>query len=187
MIATIAGVVVEKSETSVVIETAGIGYEVVMASSDYQSLSVGGETRVYIYEVIREDAHDLYGFLEPTGKDIFKQLLSVSGVGPKAAVAILSISSIDKVQEAITVGDVDFLQSADGVGKRTAERIAVELKDKLISSEYAASSSGTSNDTALEALEALGYSRSIAMKALSKISKDLSDEDRIKQALGEMQ
>ncbi|MEX0934248.1 MAG: Holliday junction branch migration protein RuvA, partial [Candidatus Saccharimonadales bacterium] len=159
--------------------------EVVMASSDYQSLSVGGETRVYIYEVIREDTHDLYGFLEPKGKDIFKQLLSVSGVGPKAAVAILSISSIDKVQESITVGDVAFLQSADGVGKRTAERIAVELKDKLISSEYSGST-GSGNDTALEALEALGYSRGIAMKALVKVSKDLSDEDRIKQALGEM-
>ncbi len=185
MIATISGVVSEKLEASVVVEANGVGYLLAVSASDYQSLEVDSETRLYVYEVIREDAYDLYGFLESIGKIIFKQLLSVSGVGPKAAIAILSIASIDKVQEAIAVGDISFLQSADGVGKRTAERIAVELKDKVIADTYAGSSSTTS-DTAIEALESLGYSRSVALKALSKVPKDLSDEERIKQALGEM-
>ncbi|MEX0748917.1 MAG: Holliday junction branch migration protein RuvA [Candidatus Saccharimonadales bacterium] len=187
MIATLSGVVTEKIGQQLVVETGGVGYGVAVARSDLEALPTGQEIRFYIYEVVREDAHDLYGFSEFLGRELFEQLLSVSGVGPKVALAILSIANIDQVQRAISTGDVAFLQSASGVGKRGAERIAVELRNKVIASGYHPSGSETASaDAALEALESLGYSRQAAMTALAKIPTDLSDEERIKRALSEV-
>lgn len=183
MIATLRGTVTEKQE-EVIVETGGIGYAVHMPRSDMESVVIGQEVKVHVYEVVREDSYDLYGFASLAGKSIFQQLLGVSGVGPKAALAIMSLANTDQVQRAISIGDTAFIASASGVGKRTAERVAVELRDKL--AEAAAVNTGDETDTALQALESLGYSRSVAAQALSKVPQDLEDEARIKAALKEM-
>lgn len=170
-----------------IVEVGGIGYGVSVPKSDYESLNISDNVRLYIYEVIREDAHDLYGFTGTLGRELFEQLLGVSGVGPKAALAILSVAGVEQAQAAISSGDVAFLQSASGVGKRTAERVAVELRNKVISPDYQSLTDGVKEDAALQALEALGYSRSDAVSALAKVDSSLDDEARIREALKEVQ
>lgn len=187
MIATLSGTITEKTQQLLVLETGGIGYGIALPSSDFEDLRVNESVRLYIYEVIREDTHDLYGFVSALGRELFEQLLGVSGVGPKAALAILSVAGVEQAQKAISTGDVAFLQAATGVGKRTAERVAVELRNKVIAADYQSTGEDAGADAALQALEALGYSRSAAAQALAKVSGDLGDEARIKQALKEIQ
>ncbi len=185
MVITVSGIVTEKLNQSIVIEAGGLGYQVWVTRQDFEKVHTGQEARYWVYESIREDAHDLYGFTQAFGRELFEQLLSVSGVGPKAALAILSVAGIEQAQQAINTGDVTFLQSASGVGKRTAERIAVELKNKLEPAGYQTSNINE-EDTALQALETLGYSRSVAAQALANVSSELDEESRIKQALREL-
>lgn len=188
MIATLRGRVTEKT-TSIVIECAGVGYGVTVSLSDLEVISTDGETKLYIYEHIKEDAHDLYGFLHETSKQLFIQLLSVKNVGPKAAMAILDIGASEAVRNAIAGGDVKYLQLAKGVGKRAAEQIVVELRDKVGATvsdvaENLIHRSGISpNDEALQALVSLGYTETDAHNALSSIDKKISTEERIKKAL----
>lgn len=189
MIATLRGVVTEKLANGIVLETAGVGYGVFMTNSESTALHTGAEAKVYIYENIKEDTHDLFGFCETTTKKLFEQLLSVKNVGPKVALAVLDIGSSNIVQGAIAGGDVKMLQTAKGVGKRAAEQIVVELRDKVgvAISEMAENVVGragvSSNDEAVQALVALGYSDIDAQAALTNIDPTLSTEERIKQAL----
>lgn len=183
MLISLSGTVVHKLEDSLVIETGGIGYQVWVTSQELSSAHSGQHVQYWVYESIREDAHELYGFTQWEGRKLFEQLLSVSGVGPKAALAVLSVAGIGQAQNAIDGGDVTFLQSATGVGKRTAERIAVELKDKLVPTEQITSGVQGQENTALQALESLGYSRSVAVQALAEVASDIEDEARVKEAL----
>lgn len=189
MIASLAGVVDEKLLDLVVLDVRGVGYGLLVTSEDFGKLAVGSEAKVYVYEHIREQAHDLYGFCELGTKRLFELLLSVNGVGPKMALAILSIGNTGQVRSAIAGGDTKFISRASGVGKRVAERIVVDLKDKvgLVSSELDssifASEASLMSDEAVEALVSLGYTTQDALKALEKIDKELSTEDRIKLAL----
>jgi Holliday junction DNA helicase RuvA len=145
--------------------------------------------KLYVYEHIREQIHDLYGFIVLDTKRLFEQLLSVKNVGPKVALAVLDIGSSTNVREAIASGDVKLLQSAKGVGKRAAEQIVVELRDKVgrVASETAediVNRPGVSNrDEAVEALTSLGYSPQDAIMALYKVDPTLPVEERIRQAL----
>lgn len=188
MIATLRGRVTEKT-TSIVIECAGVGYGVVVPATDLGILSTEGDTKLYIYEHIKEDSHDLYGFLHVTSKLLFEQLLSVKNVGPKAAMAVLDIGTSEAVRNAIAGGDVKYLQLAKGVGKRAAEQIVVELRDKVgatvgDAAENLINRSGVnSNDEALQALVSLGYTEIDAHDALSSIDKKISTEERVKKAL----
>lgn len=188
MIATLRGVVVDKANT-VIIECAGVGYGVLVTSSDHSLLPLGQEVKLFIHEHIKEDAHDLFGFLHQETKRLFEQLLSVKNVGPKVALAVLDIGTVDVVQVAIASGDVKLLQTAKGVGKRAAEQIVVELRDKvgaLVSedAENIVNRSGLNpRDEALQALVALGYSETDAQIALTNVDPTLPLEDRIKQAL----
>lgn len=189
MIATLEGKVSEKSSEQVVVDVGGVGYGLSVTAEDFGALTVGSTAKIYVYEHIREQAHDLFGFVKLDTKKIFEQLLGVNGVGPKMALAILSIASPEQVRAAIAAGDVKFISQASGVGKRVAERIVIELKDKvgLASSELDASifASETSilTDEAAEALVSLGYSPQDAGRALEKIDKKLPTEERIKLAL----
>lgn len=189
MIATLRGTITEKDTTSVVVECGGVGYGVLITSADHGALPTGSETKLYIYENIKEDAYNLIGFRSLDSKGLFEQLLSVKNVGPKGALAVLDIGSADMVRCAIAGGDVKLLQSAKGVGKRAAEQIVVELRDKVgapvgDAAEDLISRSGINqNDEALQALVALGYSDADAQQALQHIDKKLSTEDRIKKAL----
>lgn len=188
MIATLSGTVAEKLSELLIVDVKGVGYGVLVPAEDYSRLLQGDPVKLYIYEHIRENAHDLFGFTNMQTKALFEQLLGVNGVGPKMALNILSIGSASQVTGAIAGGDVKFLQSAQGVGKRVAERVVVDLKDKVGLPSDAAdmliSRPGANmQDEAVQALMALGYSADDAALALGSVSKDLSIEERVKQAL----
>ncbi len=188
MIATVRGEVTEKIGGLVIVEAGGVGYGFYVTPEDHGGLKVGEPAKLYVHEHIRENAYDLYGFRETATKELFEQLLEVNGVGPKMALAILSIGSGEEVRASIAGGDTSFLQSAPGVGKRVAERLVVDLKDKVgvVATgimEALLKSSNVQHDEAAQALIALGYNVSDAAQALADIDESLSTEERVKQAL----
>jgi Holliday junction DNA helicase RuvA len=190
MIATLRGIVAEKLQDMVIIDVRGVGYGVLVPAEDHGALPSGQETKLYIYEHIREQAHDLYGFSSRDSKALFEQLLTVNGIGPRMALNILSIGSAGAVRQAIASGDTKVIQQANGVGKRVAERVVVELKDKVGLAGVDLESTGILHgegallqDEAIEALVALGYTPIDAAKALQKIDQSLPTEERIKLAL----
>lgn len=168
----------------------GVGYGLLVTSEDYGRLSVGEPAKLYVYEHIRENIHDLFGFANLHTKQLFELLLGVNGVGPKMAISILSIGNVDAVRTAIAGGDTKFIQAAQGVGKRVAERVVVELKDKVglpgvdLSGIGLLQTDGVlRQDDAVEALVALGYSPQDAAQALHGVEAGLPTEERIKLAL----
>ncbi len=188
MIATLTGMVAEKIGSQVILDVSGVGYGVLVTVSDFGNLVIGDTVKLYVYENIKEDAHNLFGFKQLDVKELFEQLLSVKNVGPKVALAVLDIGPSNTVRAAIANGEVKILQTAKGVGKRAAEQIVVELRDKVgLPSETAEGVIGRSGisaqDEATQALVALGYTDADAQMLLSKVDKDLSVEERIKQAL----
>lgn len=190
MIATLNGVVSEKLADVVVIDVHGVGYGVYVTAEDHGRLKTGEPAKVYVYEHVREQAHDLFGFVSRDTQALFEQLLSVNGVGPKMALNMLSIGSGQSVRQAIASGDVKFIQQAPGVGKRVAERVIVDLKDKvglvgadLESTGLLKSDDKLLKDEAIEALVSLGYTVADAAQALQKVDPKLPTEDRVKQAL----
>jgi Holliday junction DNA helicase RuvA len=189
MIATLTGVVSEKIGAVAVLEVGGVGYGVLVTASDLDRLVTGSTTKLYIYENVKEDAFDLFGFVTLDDKKLFEQLLSVKNVGPKVAMSVLDIGGANEVRAAIASGDVKRLQTAKGVGKRAAEQIVVELRDKVgllatDGAEDVVTRGGiNATDEAAQALISLGYSELDATLALKNIDPTLSTEDRIKLAL----
>lgn len=189
MIATLEGKVSEKLGELVIIDCGGIGYGAYVTFEDFGTLHTGENAKLYIYEHIRENTHDLFGFSKLETKRLFEQLLSVNGVGPKMALAILSIASSAQVRTAIAGGDTKFITQAPGVGKRVAERVVVDLKDKVglaaseTATEFLTTPNANPNDEALQGLVALGYSVADAAEALKKVDTSLAPEHRIKEAL----
>lgn len=189
MIATLEGQVSEKLATMIVLNVHGVGYGLHVTAEDFGRLNTGEQAKVYVYEHVREQAFDLFGFVQLDTKRLFEQLLDVKNVGPKVALAVLDIGNAAAVRGAIAAGDVKLLQSAKGVGKRAAEQIVVELRDKVgVAAGDAADAIVTRpgvnmQDEAVEALMSLGYSPQDAMQALQNIDSDLPVEDRVKQAL----
>ncbi len=186
MIASIKGVVAEKLGDSVIIELGGLGYEVVVTASDWGAATTGQSAKFYIYDHIKEDAHVLFGFGEAAGRQLFVKLLSVNGVGPKVAMQVMGAASLGRLQQAIAAGDVELFKGVSGVGKKTAERIMLDLRGKV--EVGGAVGSASSGDPAYQALLGLGYSAQQAAEAVAKIPADLSDEQaRVKAALGAAQ
>lgn len=190
MIATLKGTVSEKMADQVVLDVGGVGYGLQVTSEDYGRLTAGQSARMYIYEHIREQAHDMFGFMGLDTKRLFEQLLGVNGVGPKMALSVLSIGSGNDVRTAIAGGDIKYIQRASGVGKRVAERIVVELKDKVgleaVDLGAAGMLQGESmllRDEAVEALVSLGYTAQDAAAVLQHIDPSLPVESRITMAL----
>jgi Holliday junction DNA helicase RuvA len=188
MIALLQGKVIEKIGDIVVIDCGGVGYGVLVTFEDFGALHTSEAAKLYIHENIRENSHDLFGFLNLESKALFEQLLSVKGVGPKMALAILSVASLSRVRQAIAAGDIKFLTQSKGVGKRAAERVVVDLKDKvgLMASEDATeflTTSADPEDEALQALVALGFSVQDAAGALKNVDSKLDSAQRIKLAL----
>lgn len=190
MIAHVKGTVTEKMLTSLIVDVHGIGYEVNVASGDYERVTLNEEVTFYTYHHIREQSQDLFGFSSLAAKKLFELLITVQGVGPKAAMAILSLGDSELVRNAIANSDSTFVAKASGVGKRIAERVIVDLADKVgLPLRYDNSSlTGESqivnhSDEALEALVALGYTLADASKALEGVPTDLSTADRVTQAL----
>lgn len=191
MIATLNGMVTEKLLDYIVLEVNGLGYGLLVPLEDYAKLVIGDQARLYVYEHLRETTHDLYGFTKVDTKHLFEQLLAVNGVGPKMALSILGVGSVESVRRAIASGDIKFIQVASGVGKRLAERVVVELKDKvgLITGAGADSflvgNTVAEQDEAVQALAALGYTVPDAVSALEGIDTALVTEERVRQALKE--
>lgn len=189
MIATLNGVVSEKLGDLVILDVHGVGYGLHVTAEDHGRLATGDNAKLYVYEHVREQSYDLFGFVQLDTKKLFEQLLGVKNVGPKVALAVLDIGTAPAVRGAIAAGDVKLLQSAKGVGKRAAEQIVVELRDKmgLSASDVAegiVSRPGiNTQDEAVEALISLGYSPQDATTALKDIDPMLPTEERIKLAL----
>lgn len=189
MIAHLRGQVAEKFAGSIIVDVGGVGYEIAVPSGDYEAVSLDESVKIYTYHHIREQAEDLYGFSTLAAKKIFELLISVQGVGPKAALAILSLGSTENVRNAIANSDSVFVARASGVGKKTAERVVVDLSDKVgVPTHYGRKGEPVqteidTTDEALEALIALGYNLADATRALEKIDTNLPTNQRITQAL----
>lgn len=190
MIAHVKGIVTEKMLTSVIVDVQGVGYEVNVAAGDYDQATLNDEIKFYTYHHIREQSQELFGFSSLAAKKLFELLITVQGVGPKAAMSILSVGDSESVRNAIANSDSAYVAKASGVGKRIAERVIVDLADKVglplrydNSSLTGLSQQVNHSDEALEALMALGYNLADATKALEGISTELSTADRVTQAL----
>ena len=187
MIAHLNGAVAEKFANSVIVDVNGVGYEVTVSAPDFDKLTLGDKIKLYTYHNVRETAEELYGFSSLAAKKLFELLISVQGVGPKAAIAILSLSSSGEVRNAIASADASFIAKASGVGKKSAERVIVDLKDKVgIPTHYGnvpTTNTIQLNDEALDALIALGFPLKEATAALEKIDPKLPVAERVKLAL----
>lgn len=191
MIAHIRGIVTEKIAGTIVVDVQGVGYELSVALGDFEAAQNGQEATFYTYHHIREQAEELFGFGSLAAKKLFQILITVQGVGPKAALAILSLGSSEQVRNALAQGDAGFVQKAAGVGKKTAERIIVDVRDKVgvptqfgtTESTLTAPTLGEQPDEAREALMALGYTLADATKALEGIAQDLPTAERVRLAL----
>ena len=189
MIAHVSGEVAEKFNNSVIVDVHGVGYEVQVALGDYEQALLHESVKFYTYHHIREQSQDLFGFSSLAAKKLFELLISVQGVGPKAALAILSLGDSEVVRNAIANEDAGYIAKASGVGKKTAERVIVDLADKVgMPLRYDNDVTGVSQsishtDEALEALMARGYNLADASKALEGISTELSTAQRVTEAL----
>lgn len=194
MIAYIDGKLTYKDPTYVIIDVNGVGYQIKIPLSTYSSLPAGERCKLQTYLHIKEDAHTLYGFTTAAEKEVFLLLISISGVGPNTGLMILSSLSVEEIQQAIVREDVRIIQQVKGIGAKTAQRVILELKDKikkeLVPTETLSAPARARNTVRAEALSALvtlGFARNVAEKTLDSIIKregsDLSVEELIKFAL----
>ena len=176
MITQIRGRLVEKNPTYVVVDCAGVGYLLHVSLQTFSSLPTDENIRLFTHLSIREDAHTLYGFITKTEREVFKLLISVSGVGPSIARTMLSSMNSEEVQNAIASENVALIQSVKGIGAKTAQRVIVDLKDKILKTfdidEVSLSSNNTNKEEALSALEVLGFNRRQSEKVITAILKE---------------
>ena len=189
MIAHVFGKVAEKFNGSLVVDVHGVGYEVSVATNDFDAVILDQEVKFYTYHHVREQSEELFGFSSLAAKKLFEMLITVQGVGPKAALAILSLGDAEQVRNAIANADSSFVQKATGVGKKTAERVVVDLSDKVgLPTHYGRTETPlqtelNTSDEALEALMALGYTLADATKALENVDVNLPTSQRVTEAL----
>ncbi len=190
MIYHIKGKLVEKNPTYVVIESNGLGYLIHISLSTYSKIADVEELKLYTHLSIREDAHTLFGFFDKTEREVFKLLISVSGVGPSIARTMLSSMTAEEIQHAIMTENVAIIQRAKGIGGKTAQRVIVDLKDKIIKTcqldDFAPASYNTAKEETLSALEVLGFARKQSEKLVDKIAREnptMNVESLIKLAL----
>jgi Holliday junction DNA helicase RuvA len=186
MIGSIKGKIILKTEKYIIVETGGVGYKISVVSGEARPSMLGlasptAETFFWIHTHIREDILDLYGFLDRQELEFFEMLINVSGIGPKGALGILGIASIETLKKAISTSDISYLTKISGIGKKTAEKIVIELRDKMGEQKEGSSLQGELD--VLEALKSLGYSQHEARETLKKISPELNTNAKIKEAL----
>ena len=195
MIYNVKGILTYAEPTFAVVECGGVGFKCYVSMTTLRELpSPGGEINLYTYMSVREDALDLFGFYEVDELEAFRLLISVSGIGPKAAIAILSVLPPSKLSVAISSGDIRAIQQAQGVGKKTAERVVLELKDKMVgiggSSQavqnvQSVASSGDAQE-AVEVLVSLGFNQSDAATVVGAMDKSLSVDEMVRKGLREL-
>ena len=185
MIAHLIGKVVEKFQNSLIIDVNGVGYELTVPLPDFESTNFDDELKFYTYHKISENSEELYGFSSLAAKRLFEMLISVNSVGPKAGISILSLGSAEEVRNAIANQDSKFIATATGIGKKTAERIILELGDKvgIPSSLTPVRRKINDHDEALDALMALGFQLKEATEALEEIDISLPTSERVRLAL----
>jgi Holliday junction DNA helicase RuvA len=188
MIASLRGKISHIDFKYAILEVNGIGYKVFATDDTLHTLKNGTETTFWTYLAVREDALDLYGFTSKKDKDFFELLITISGIGPKSALNIMSLVSSEQLASAIRTGSTAHLVKVSGIGKKTAEKIVLELKDKLggLQSQYGEEFAATSSSDmdVIEALKALGYETEDAREALKKVGKEISSTgEKIKAAL----
>lgn len=200
MIAFIKGIIDDISEENVIVDTGSIGYNIKISAGTAALLpGIGEEVKLHTYTCVREDAFNLYGFLTRDDLEIFKRLITVNGIGPKGGLAILSVMSADDLRFAIISGDAGAIARAPGIGKKTAERVILDLKDKIsledtlvhkeiLQTAGTADAVSHARNEAVEALTALGYSATDALHAVKKvqIEEDTDTETILKLALKNM-
>jgi len=190
MITQLTGRLVEKTPTYIVLDCNGVGYLLHISLNTFGKLPDEGSLTIYTHLSVKEDAHTLYGFISKVEREVFRLLISVSGVGPSIARTMLSSMTSEEVQQAIASENVALIQSVKGIGAKTAQRLILDLKDKILKTygidENTTTVHNTNKEEALSALEVLGFTRKISEKALDSILKQdisLSVEELIKKAL----
>lgn len=189
MIAHLNGRLIEKNPTNLIIECGGVGYYVKISLNTFSAIGSTESVKVLTQQIIREDAHLLFGFATPEERDVFNFLLSVSGIGPNTAILMLSSMSPNEIANAIQTEDVRSIQAIKGIGAKTAQRVIIDLKDKMLKVEWSDATNifvgnNTNRFDALTALISLGFDKKSAEKAIEKIATgDESVEELIKGAL----
>lgn len=181
MIAYLNGTVLEKGKDRIILLCGDVGYLVTLPAPLLASVGKGTPLRLYTHQIVREDALDLVGFSSLAELEFYWKLISVSGVGPKMALNVMSLGPVENVRRAVEKGDIAYIESANGVGRKSAQRVVLELKGKLITDEEP----GEGVDEVVSALENLGYPRHVARD----VAKELADgttEERIKLALKQL-
>ncbi|MBI2096286.1 MAG: Holliday junction branch migration protein RuvA [Candidatus Taylorbacteria bacterium] len=182
MISYLEGIVFHKDLKSAVVKAGGVGYKVFATPEVLEKLRLGQTAALWTYEAVREDSHDLYGFLTKENLNLFELLLTVSGIGPKTALAILNLASPNTIRKAASSGDTSYLIKVSGIGRKTAERIVVELKEKIGPAEAGGGTEGQVE--VAEALKSLGYSAGEVREAIKKIPETLTGtSERLKHVL----
>lgn len=185
MIGHLEGKVIFKGERYVVLDVGGVGYKIFVSVAVGKQLETGRQAKLWTHLHLKEDALELYGFLNQAELEFFEMLISISGIGPKSALGILSLAPVDTIKKAVSSGDTSYLTKVSGIGRKTAEKIVLELKDKLGVGKTSYASDETKEDAdILDALLALGYSPRDAREMIQKIPKDIKGrEKRLKEAL----
>lgn len=184
MIGSLSGEVQVLRPGYAIVSAGGVGYKIAATRSTLASLSLGAQTMLWTHLIVREDVLDLYGFVNEEEMRFFEMLLSVSGIGPKSALAVLDIASIETLRSAISGGNAAYLTNVSGIGRKTAEKIVIELRDKVGVSAAQSDASLKGDEDALEAMRALGYSASEARDALRKVPSEItSGTARLREAL----
>lgn len=188
MISFLTGKIINKGSGFIIIKTGDIGYKVFISPSYLTELEIGEDLEIYTHQYVREEALDLYGFRDLEELEMFEMLLSISGIGPKTALGVLAVGSVDQIKESIARGDSALLTKVSGIGRKTAERVVLELREKVSKLEAEAGSKelgrGVLSGDEIDALMALGYSMSQARDALRLVDAKIKDSgQRIKEAL----
>lgn len=185
MIAHIEGTIIYMADKFLVVDVNGVGYKVYTTADTLGTCVIGDTVSLWTYTAVRENSLDLYGFISTNEMSFFELLLDVSGIGPKSALSILTVAPIETLQKAIATGDTSYLNKVSGIGKKTAEKIVIELRDKLKAfKEESGNSTLRGESDIIEALKALGYSQNEAREALREVSHTIEGTNaRIKEAL----
>ena len=187
MISYLKGKIINKRQGFIIVETKNIGYKIFVCPALYIDFEENKEIEVYIYQYVREDSLDLYGFKNIEELELFEQLLSISGIGPKSALGVLGIALVDEIKESISRGDPALLTKVSGIGRKTAERVVLELRGKIdqsVGKGIKTNVRGSASGDEIDALMALGYSLSQAREALWGVDTEIKDSgERIRRAL----
>jgi len=187
MISYLKGKILNKGLTYIILEVSSVGYKVFLNSATLSNSELGKEVEVYTHQHVREDALDLYGFKSIAELELFELLLSISGIGPKSALGVLTVASVDDIKESIARGDSGLLTKVSGIGKKTAERVVLELREKIGRLGYGQADNEnyvSAGGDEIDALMALGYSMQQARDALKEVDGKITDSgERIRWAL----